>query len=239
MSSRSPAPCAWCQNKHQTETISQLRQEARQWKDQCLRLEETSRDWKEQFLRVEQERQILLSRIDELVAEKLLVCTPILYFPRNESTISRFHSMLVKHHSIQIPSIMKQRNYPHPLQLRREPQHHWIHSRLIAINPYFRLVQPNRNHLQKFHKGMLVPRRGQKDHESHHSETQKSNIAPPLILPRVPHEPRLKNHYPREYQDILCRHTTRAVLSNVLRHRRRALFVKKCGLNLVSKWFAA
>jgi chromosome segregation ATPase len=60
-------------NQHQTETISQLRQEARQWKDQCLRLEETSRDWKEQFIRVEQERQILLSRIDELVTEKLVV----------------------------------------------------------------------------------------------------------------------------------------------------------------------
>lgn len=67
------------QSKHQVETISQLRQEARQWKDQCLRLEESSRreaqDWKEQFLRVEQERRNLLSRIDELVAEKLAVRT--------------------------------------------------------------------------------------------------------------------------------------------------------------------
>lgn len=64
-------------SKHQAETILQLRQEARQWKDQCLRLEETARrealDWKEQFLRVEEERRDLLSRIDELVAEKLAV----------------------------------------------------------------------------------------------------------------------------------------------------------------------
>ncbi|KAH7885297.1 hypothetical protein F5I97DRAFT_1928694 [Phlebopus sp. FC_14] len=61
--------------KHHLETIAQLRQEATQWKDQCLRLEETSRQeaisWKEQFLRVEQERYKLAQRVDELVAEQL------------------------------------------------------------------------------------------------------------------------------------------------------------------------
>lgn len=55
------------------ETIGQLRQDARQWKDQCLRLEETSRDWKEQFVRVEQERVGYLSRIEELMAERMIV----------------------------------------------------------------------------------------------------------------------------------------------------------------------
>ncbi|KAH9009086.1 hypothetical protein EDB84DRAFT_1571489, partial [Lactarius hengduanensis] len=43
-------------NTHQAELINQLRQEAQQWKDQCLRLEETLRGeikpWKDQFLRV-------------------------------------------------------------------------------------------------------------------------------------------------------------------------------------------
>ncbi|KAK0504116.1 hypothetical protein EDD18DRAFT_1132111 [Armillaria luteobubalina] len=50
---------------HQTETIGQLRREATQWKDQ-------SRNWQEHFLRVEQERCTLSSRLDELVAERLL-----------------------------------------------------------------------------------------------------------------------------------------------------------------------
>ncbi|KAK0188076.1 hypothetical protein F5146DRAFT_1226421 [Armillaria mellea] len=50
---------------HQTETIGQLRREASQWKDQ-------SRNWQEHFLRVEQERCTLSSRLDELVAERLL-----------------------------------------------------------------------------------------------------------------------------------------------------------------------
>ncbi|KAF9468520.1 hypothetical protein BDZ94DRAFT_1245556 [Collybia nuda] len=49
---------------HQTETITQLRREANQWKDQ-------SRNWQEHFLRVEQERCALSTRIDELVAEQL------------------------------------------------------------------------------------------------------------------------------------------------------------------------
>ncbi|KAK0487560.1 hypothetical protein IW261DRAFT_1558620 [Armillaria novae-zelandiae] len=50
---------------HQSETIGQLRREATQWKDQ-------SRNWQEHFLRVEQERCTLSSRLDELVAERLL-----------------------------------------------------------------------------------------------------------------------------------------------------------------------
>ncbi|KAH0832029.1 hypothetical protein J3R83DRAFT_12935 [Lanmaoa asiatica] len=60
---------------HHLETIAQLRQEASQWKNQCLRLEETSRQeaisWKDQFLRVEQERSKLSQRVEELVAEQL------------------------------------------------------------------------------------------------------------------------------------------------------------------------
>ncbi|KAG6377060.1 hypothetical protein JVT61DRAFT_1110 [Boletus reticuloceps] len=59
---------------HHLETIAQLREEATQWKNQCLRLEETSRQeaisWKEQFLRVEQERSKLAQRVEELVAEQ-------------------------------------------------------------------------------------------------------------------------------------------------------------------------
>ncbi|OJA17197.1 hypothetical protein AZE42_00170 [Rhizopogon vesiculosus] len=61
--------------KHHLDTISQLRHEAEQWKQQCLRLEDTSRQeaisWKEQFLRVEQERYKLSTRVDELVEEQL------------------------------------------------------------------------------------------------------------------------------------------------------------------------
>ncbi|KAN0087535.1 hypothetical protein V8E55_006156 [Tylopilus felleus] len=60
---------------HHLETIAQIREEATQWKNQCLRLEETSRQeavsWKEQFLRVEQERSKLSRRVEELVAEQL------------------------------------------------------------------------------------------------------------------------------------------------------------------------
>ncbi|KAG6327886.1 hypothetical protein ID866_11203, partial [Astraeus odoratus] len=63
--------------KHHLETIAQLRQEATQWKEQCLRLEETSRQeavsWKEQFLRVEQERSKLSKRVDDLISEQLSV----------------------------------------------------------------------------------------------------------------------------------------------------------------------
>lgn len=63
------------QINHHLETIAQIREEATQWKNQCLRLEETSRQeavsWKEQFLRVEQERSKLSRRVEELVAEQL------------------------------------------------------------------------------------------------------------------------------------------------------------------------
>ncbi|KIM61973.1 hypothetical protein SCLCIDRAFT_1215594 [Scleroderma citrinum Foug A] len=65
--------------KHHLETIAQLRREATQWKEQCLRLEETSRleaiSWKEQFLRVDQERTKLAQRVDELVSEQLSTST--------------------------------------------------------------------------------------------------------------------------------------------------------------------
>ncbi|KIK95166.1 hypothetical protein PAXRUDRAFT_402114 [Paxillus rubicundulus Ve08.2h10] len=61
--------------KHHLETIAQVRQEATQWKNQCLRLEETSRQeaisWKEQFIRVEKERCKLAQRVEEHVAEQL------------------------------------------------------------------------------------------------------------------------------------------------------------------------
>ncbi|KAL4063306.1 hypothetical protein V8B97DRAFT_1992634 [Scleroderma yunnanense] len=64
---------------HHLETIAQLRREATQWKEQCLRLEETSRleaiSWKEQFLRVEQERTKLAQRVDELVSGQLSAST--------------------------------------------------------------------------------------------------------------------------------------------------------------------
>ena len=55
------------QNKHQAELIAQLRQEAQQWKDQCLRLEESLRgeikSWKDQFLRIDAERTRLLNQL--------------------------------------------------------------------------------------------------------------------------------------------------------------------------------
>ena len=80
------------QINHHLETIAQLRQEAAQWKNQCLRLEETSRQeatsWKEQFLRVEQERSKLAQRVEELVAEQLgSVCS-------FDSTYDRFPEYL-------------------------------------------------------------------------------------------------------------------------------------------------
>jgi hypothetical protein len=50
----------------QLETITQLRREVNQWKDQ-------SKNWQEHFLRVEQERCAQSSRIDELILEKLQV----------------------------------------------------------------------------------------------------------------------------------------------------------------------
>ncbi|TFY67262.1 hypothetical protein EVG20_g4006 [Dentipellis fragilis] len=63
---------------HLSDLVAQLRDEAQQWKDQCLRLEETSRqeiqDWKEQFLRVDAERLRLTARIDHLASDNQ-VCT--------------------------------------------------------------------------------------------------------------------------------------------------------------------
>ncbi|KAG6875463.1 hypothetical protein C0993_009146, partial [Termitomyces sp. T159_Od127] len=49
---------------HHKESISQLRREATQWRDQ-------SHNWQEHFLRVEQERCSLTTRIEELVSERL------------------------------------------------------------------------------------------------------------------------------------------------------------------------
>ena len=62
-----PCACAHStQNTHQAELVNQLRQEAQQWKDQCLRLEETLRGeikaWKDQFLRVDAEHTRLLNQ---------------------------------------------------------------------------------------------------------------------------------------------------------------------------------
>ncbi|KAA1469922.1 hypothetical protein DENSPDRAFT_835613 [Dentipellis sp. KUC8613] len=63
-------------NSHLADLVAQLRDEAQQWKDQCLRLEETSRqeiqDWKEQFLRVDAERMRLTSRMDHLASDNQL-----------------------------------------------------------------------------------------------------------------------------------------------------------------------
>jgi predicted PurR-regulated permease PerM len=49
---------------NQLETITQLRRELNQWKDQ-------TRNWQEHFLRVEEERCAHFSRIDEFIIEKL------------------------------------------------------------------------------------------------------------------------------------------------------------------------
>ncbi|GJE88831.1 hypothetical protein PsYK624_049180 [Phanerochaete sordida] len=61
--------------QHQAETITQLREEALQWKNQLLRFEDASRreiqDWKDQYLRAEQERSRLSARLDQLIAEQL------------------------------------------------------------------------------------------------------------------------------------------------------------------------
>ncbi|KAI5983491.1 hypothetical protein EDD15DRAFT_2487596 [Pisolithus albus] len=78
--------------EHHLETIAQLRQEATQWKEQCLRLEETSRleavSWKEQFLRVEQERSRLAQRVDDLVSERFSVRLPHFCNLRAKSTFT-------------------------------------------------------------------------------------------------------------------------------------------------------
>lgn len=63
---KSEADRASVVNTHQAELVNQLRQEAQQWKDQCLRLEETLRGeikaWKDQFLRVDAEHTRLLNQ---------------------------------------------------------------------------------------------------------------------------------------------------------------------------------
>ena len=62
-----PPPYYTTQNKVQADLIAQLRQEAQQWKDQCLRLEESLRgeikSWKDQFLRIDAERTRLLDQL--------------------------------------------------------------------------------------------------------------------------------------------------------------------------------
>lgn len=64
---KAEADSALVVNKHQAELIAQLRQEAQQWKDQCLRLEESLRgeikSWKDQFLRIDAERTRLLDQL--------------------------------------------------------------------------------------------------------------------------------------------------------------------------------
>ncbi|KAI6114431.1 hypothetical protein F5141DRAFT_1062839 [Pisolithus sp. B1] len=81
--------------EHHLETIAQLRQEATQWKEQCLRLEETSRleavSWKEQFLRVEQERLKLSQRVDDLVSERFSV--------KPQTSTSTTHATPIMRHS--------------------------------------------------------------------------------------------------------------------------------------------
>ena len=49
---------------NQLETITQLRRELNQWKDQA-------KNWQDHFLRVEEERCAHFSRIDEFIIEKL------------------------------------------------------------------------------------------------------------------------------------------------------------------------
>ncbi|KAI0248250.1 hypothetical protein BJV78DRAFT_1284957 [Lactifluus subvellereus] len=60
-----------------SELVARLRQEAQQWKDQCLRLEETLRGeintWKDQFLRIDAEHTRLLS---QLSSQATLAHTP-------------------------------------------------------------------------------------------------------------------------------------------------------------------
>ncbi|KAI0252356.1 hypothetical protein BJV78DRAFT_348970 [Lactifluus subvellereus] len=70
---KSEADRALIVNTHQAELVAQLRQEAQQWKDQCLRLEETLREeiktWKDQFLRIDAEHTRLLSQLSSQVRE--------------------------------------------------------------------------------------------------------------------------------------------------------------------------
>ncbi|KAJ8595244.1 hypothetical protein M405DRAFT_878313 [Rhizopogon salebrosus TDB-379] len=108
--------------KHHLDTISQLRHEAEQWKQQCLRLEDTSRQeamsWKEQFLRVEQERYKLATRVDELIEEQLCYTghthtsntpiTPMLRHSNAKTTTS--------HTDLSISTRLRRspHTYPHP-----------------------------------------------------------------------------------------------------------------------------
>ena len=66
------------QIQHQSETITRLKEEVQQWRNQLMRLEATTRreiqDWKDQYLRAEDERCHLSSRVDELLAEHMAVC---------------------------------------------------------------------------------------------------------------------------------------------------------------------
>ncbi|KAI0050355.1 hypothetical protein FA95DRAFT_619023 [Auriscalpium vulgare] len=63
-------------NLHQAELVMQLRREAQQWKEQCLRLQDASRgeieDWKQQFLRVDKER----ARLSALLEHAVLTAPP-------------------------------------------------------------------------------------------------------------------------------------------------------------------
>ncbi|THH14144.1 hypothetical protein EW146_g6159 [Bondarzewia mesenterica] len=78
-------------NSHQTELIAQLRREAQQWKEQCLRLEETSRqeikDWKDQFLRVEKERSRLSARLEEVVSEPIIKTSDTPFTPKHTNLL--------------------------------------------------------------------------------------------------------------------------------------------------------
>ncbi|KAF8645134.1 hypothetical protein AX16_007962 [Volvariella volvacea WC 439] len=65
---------------HQADTITQLKRDAVQWKDQ-------SRNWQDHFLRVEQERCALASKCNELVAQHLHMPGPhnaAPYTPEND-----------------------------------------------------------------------------------------------------------------------------------------------------------
>ena len=79
--------------QHQETTISQLRRDCTQWKDQ-------SRNWQEHFLRVEQERCRLTLRLEELVAENQAVSVYTAVFhllsPTTDSTYQADRSIYSK-----------------------------------------------------------------------------------------------------------------------------------------------
>ncbi|KAI0252173.1 hypothetical protein BJV78DRAFT_1361097, partial [Lactifluus subvellereus] len=64
---KSEADRALIVNTHQAQLVARLRQEAQQWKDQCLRQEETLRGeinaWKDQLLRIDAEHTHLLNQL--------------------------------------------------------------------------------------------------------------------------------------------------------------------------------